>query len=68
MFLSTLNNHDQNTLLSLSYWFVACIMVPDFPMMVEEGGRVQEILSLYVFHQGVCHLYLYTTALNICLA
>ena len=48
MFLSTLNNHDPNTLLSLGYWFVAWTMVPDFPMMVGEVGRVQEILRYFI--------------------
>ena len=51
--LNTLNHNDPNTLLCLSYLFVACTMVPDFLMMVEEGGRVQENLS-HTFVIKVC--------------
>ena len=54
MFLSTLNNHDPNTLLSLGYWFVAWTMVPDFPMMVGEVGRVQEILRYFIKVCATC--------------
>ena len=71
MFLSTLNNHNSNPMLSLSYWFVAWTMVPDFPMMVEEVGRVQWRRGNFESYTSVikmCHLCLYTTALNTSLA